>query len=120
SKEEREKAVVAALEKVRSDHGNTAAGQTALAELGFHKLKSGDAATAQKDLEEFLARARRAHPLRPFAQEALGYTLEAQGKLDEARAAFEKLREMDLPARADHQACRPALAQGKPGAKPPP
>jgi len=55
SKEEREKAVVAALEKVRSDHGNTAAGQTALAELGFHKLKSGDAAAAQKDLEEFLA-----------------------------------------------------------------
>jgi len=117
SKEEREKAVVSALEKVRSGHGSTAAGQTALAELGFHKLKSGDAAAAQKDLEEFLARARKDHPLRPFAQEALGYAFEAQGKLDEARAAFEKLREMGVPARADYQAARLALVQGKPDAK---
>ena len=117
SKEEREKAVVSALEKVRSDHGNTAAGQTALAELGFHKLKSGDAAAATKDLEEFLARARKDHPLRPFAQEALGYAFEAQGKLDEARAAFDKLREMGVPARADYQAARLALVQGKPDAK---
>ena len=69
------------------------------------------------DLEEFLARARKDHPLRPFAQEALGYALEAQGKLDEARAAFEKLREMDVPARADYQAARLALVQGKPDAK---
>ena len=117
NKEEREKAVVSALEKVRSDHGSTAAGQTALAELGFHKLKSGDAAAAQKDLEEFLARARKDHPLRPFAQEALGYAFEAQGKLDEARAAFEKLREMGVPARADYQSARLALVQGKPDAK---
>ena len=117
SKEEREKAVVSALEKVRSDHGSTAAGQTALAELGFHKLKSGDAAAAQKDLGEFLARARKDHPLRPFAQEALGYAFEAQGKLDEARAAFEKLREVGVPARADYQAARLALVQGKPDAK---
>jgi hypothetical protein len=117
SKEEREKAVVSALEKVRSDHGSTAAGQTALAELGFHKLKSGDAAAAQKDLGEFLARARKDHPLRPFAQEALGYALEAQGKLDEARGAFERLREMGVPARADYQSARLALVQGKPDAK---
>ena len=117
SKEEREKAVVSALEKVRSDHGSTAAGQTALAELGFHKLKSGDAAAAQKDLGEFLARARKDHPLRPFAQEALGYAFEAQGKLDEARGAFERLREMGVPARADYQSARLALVQGKPDAK---
>ena len=117
SKEEREKAVISALEKVRSQHGSTAAGQTALAELGFHKLKSGDAAAAQKDLEEYLSRARKDHPLRPFAQEALGYAFEAQGKLDEARAAFEKLREMGVPARADYQAARLALVQGKPDAK---
>ena len=117
SKEEREKAVVSALEKVRSNHGSTAAGRTALAELGFHKLKSGDATAAQKDLEEFLARARKDHPLRPFAQEALGYAFEAQGKLDQARASFEKLREMGVPARADYQAARLALVQGKPDAK---
>jgi tetratricopeptide (TPR) repeat protein len=116
SKEEREKAVMAALENVRKAHGGTTAAQTALAELGFHKLKDGDAAGAQKDLQDFVDHAGKDHPLRPFAQESLGYALEAQNKLDEARAAFEKLREMDLPARADYQAARLALVQGKPDA----
>jgi len=117
SKEERQKAVIAALENVRSAHGGTTAAQTALAQLGFHKLKAGDAAGAQKDLQEFLDRAGRDHPLRPFAQESLGYALEAQNKLDEARAAFEKLRDLDLAARADYQVARLALVQGKPDAR---
>jgi tetratricopeptide (TPR) repeat protein len=117
SKEEREKAVIAALEKVRADHRATAAGQTALAEIGFHKLKGGDAAGAQKDLEEFLAAASKDHPLRPFAQESLGYALEAQNRLDDAKAAFEKLRDLELPARADYQLARLALLQGKPDAR---
>jgi len=102
---------------VRADHAGSTAAQTALAEVGFHKLKAGDAAGAQKDLQDFLSAAGKDHPLRPFAQESLGYALEAQGKLDEARAAFEKLRELDLPARADFQAARLALLQGKPDAK---
>jgi hypothetical protein len=55
--------------------------------------------------------------LRPFAQESLGYALEAQNHLDEARAAFEKLRDLDLPARADYQVARLALVQGKPDAR---
>ena len=116
SKEEREKAVLAALEKVRTEHSGTTAAQTALAELGFHKLKAGDAAGAQKDLQDFLDHAAKDHPLRPFAQESLGYALEAQNKLDDARAAFEKLRDLDLPARADYQVARLALVQGKPDA----
>ena len=116
SKEERDKAVLAALENVRTAHGGTTAGQTAIAEIGFHKLKAGDAAGAQKDLQEFLDRAGKDHPLRPFAQESLGYALEAQNKLDDARAAFEKLRDLDLPARADYQVARLALLQGKPDA----
>jgi tetratricopeptide (TPR) repeat protein len=117
SKEEREKAVIAALEKVRADQGGTTAAKTALAQIGFHKLKSGDAAGAQKDLHDFLQAAGNDHPLRPFAQESLGYALEAQGRLDEARAAFEKLREMGLPARADYQVARLALVEGKPDAR---
>ena len=117
SKDEREKAVIAALEKVRATHGGTTAARTALAEIGFHKLKSGDAAGAQKDLQEFLAGAAKDHPFRPFAQESLGYALEAQNHLDDARAAFEKLRELDLPARADYQVARLALVQGKPDAR---
>jgi len=117
SKDEREKAVISALEKVRSTRSGTTAGLTAAAEIGFHKLKSGDAAGAQKDLQDFLDHAGKSHPLRPFAQESLGYALEAQNKLDEARAAFEKLRELGLPARADYQVARLALVQGKPDAK---
>src|SRR3954447_17096656 len=117
SKEERDKAVLAALEKVGSDQGGTTAAQTALAEIGFQRLKSGDGAGAEKALKQFLDRAGRDHPLRPFAQESLGYAFEAQNKLDDARAAFEKLRDLDLPARADYQVARLALVQGKPDAR---
>ena len=117
SREEREKAVIAALEKVRADHGSTTAAETALAQVGFHKLKSGDPAGAEKDLRDFLSQAGKGHPLRPFAQESLAYALEAQGKLDDARAAFDKLREMGLAARADYQVARMALLQGKPDAR---
>jgi tetratricopeptide (TPR) repeat protein len=117
SKEERTKAALAALEKARSEHGGTTAATTALAEIGFLKLRSGDAAGAQKDLADFLGSAAKGHPLRPFGQESLGYAFEAQGKLDDARAAFEKLREVELPARADYHAARLALVQNKPDAK---
>ena len=117
SKEERSKAALAALDKVRAENKGTTAAQTALAELGFLKLKSGDAPGAQKDLADFLSGAGKDHPLRAFAQESLGYAYEAQGKLDDAKGAFEKLRELDLPARADLQAARLALVQGKPEAK---
>jgi hypothetical protein len=117
NKDERTKAALAKLETVRADHGGTTAATTALAEIGFLKLKSGDAAGAEKDLSDFLGSAAKDHPLRPFAQESIGYALEAQGKLDGARAAFEKLREMDMPARADFHAARLALIQNKPDAK---
>jgi hypothetical protein len=117
SKDERNKAALTALEKVRADHSGTPAGQTALAEVGFLKLKLGDAPGAQKDLSDFLGSARSEHPLRPFAQESLGYAFEAEGKLDDARAAFEKLRDLGLPARADFQSARLALLQNKPDAK---
>ncbi|MFN2549452.1 MAG: tol-pal system YbgF family protein [Myxococcales bacterium] len=117
SKDERTKSALAALERVRADHGGTTAAATALAEIGFLKLKSGDAAGAQKDLSDFVGSAAKDHPLKPFAQESLGYAFEGQGKLYEARAAFEKLREMDMPARADYHAARLALMQNKPDAK---
>ena len=109
--------MIAALTSVRAEHGGTTAALTALAELGFHKLQSGDVSGAQKDLESFLGGAPKDHPLRVFAQESLGYALEGQKKLDEARAAFEKLRDLDLPARADFHAARLALLEGKPDAK---
>lgn len=117
SRDARDKALITALEKVRADHGGTTAAETALAQIGFHKLQSGDADGAGKDLQEFLQRSPQGHPLRPFAQESLGYALEAQKKLDEATAAFDRLRELGLPARADYQVARLALIQGKPDAR---
>jgi hypothetical protein len=47
----------------------------------------------------------------------VGYAFEAQNKLGEARGAFERLRELELPARADYQVARLALLQGKADAK---
>jgi predicted negative regulator of RcsB-dependent stress response len=117
TKAERDKAVIGALQKVRKDFGGTRAAQTALAELGFHEQAAGDSAAATKDLQDFLSSAGGDHPLRAMAQESLGYALEAQGKLDEAKGAFEKLREDGMPSHADFQAARLALLQGKPDAK---
>lgn len=113
----RDQAALDAFAKVRAEHGGTAAATTALAEQAFVKLRTGDASGAQTDLQDFLQAAPSDHPLRPIAQSSLGYALEAQGKLDEARAAFEKLRDLGLPDRADYQAARLALEAGKPDAR---
>ena len=117
SKQERQKASLAALEKVRSDFAGSTAAQTAEAQIGFLKLKDGDAAGAQAALRAFLDRASNGHPLRALAQESMGYALEAQGKLDEARAAFAELAHDGAPERAAFQEARVALVAGKPEAK---
>lgn|GEM_PF-460319 len=117
SKDEREKAVLAALEKVRSDNPSTLAAQTAQAQVGFHKLKDGDAAAAQKALQDFLASSGKDHPLRAFAIESLGYAQEAEGKLDDAAQTFAKLGEAGAEERAKFQQARIALLEKKPDAK---
>lgn len=117
SKEERQKAVLAALEKVRSENKGTLAAQTAQAELGFQKVKSGDYAPAQKDLQAFLDKSDARHPLRAFALESLGYAYEGQKKFDDARTTFAKLAEAGAPERAAFQSARLSLEEGKPEAK---
>jgi hypothetical protein len=117
SKEEREKAVIAALQKVRSDFGGSRAAQTAQAQIGFHEQAAGDNAAAAKELQEFLSSAAPDHPLRFVAQEALGYAFEGQGKAEEAKAAFARLRDLGMPAQAEFQGARLALVEGKPDAK---
>jgi hypothetical protein len=115
--EERAKASLAALEKVRSDYPRSTAAQTALAQIGFLKLKQGDAAGAQAALQQFVKEAPNDHPLRVVAQESLGYARERQGKLDEARAAFAQLARDGAPDRAAYQQARIALLEGKPDAR---
>ena len=117
TKDDRTKAVQAALEKVRADYGSAQAGHTAGAQLGFLKLKAGDAAGATTLLNEYLEQGRKDDPLRAVALEALGVALENQGKLDEAKAAYAKLADAGAPERAAFQQARILLAQGKPEAK---
>ena len=117
SKDERQKAVLAALEKVRSENTGTLAAQTAQAELGFQKVKAADYLGGQKDLQEFLDKSDARHPLRAFALESLGYAYEGQKKLDEARTTFARLAEAGAPERAAFQSARLSLEEGKPEAK---
>ena len=117
SREERNKAALRALEKVRADFPRSTAAQTAEAQIGFIKLKAGDAAGAQAALQAFLDDAPGGHPLRALAQESVGYALEAQGKLEEARGAFARLAGDGAPERAAFQEARIALVAGKPEAK---
>jgi tetratricopeptide (TPR) repeat protein len=117
SRGERDKAVLDALEQVRKEYPRTKAAETALAQIGFQKLRTGDAAGAQAALEEFLKSAGSAHPLRAFATETLGYACEAQGKLEEAKKAFARLADADAPQRAAFHQARLALVENKPDAK---
>lgn len=117
SREARQKAALEALERVRADYPRSAAAETAQAQIGFLQLKGGDAKASQAALQEFLDHASRSHPLRPLAQESLGYALEAQGKLDEASGAFAALAHDGAPDRAAFQEARIALLAGKPEAK---
>jgi hypothetical protein len=117
NKEERQKALIAALEKVRTDRAGTTAAMTATAQIGFQKFKAGDPAGATQPLQQFLGSAGKDHPLRIFATESLGYALEGQGKLEDARATFAKLAEAGAPDRAAYQAARLALVENKPDAK---
>jgi hypothetical protein len=114
---ERDKAVLDGLEKVRKDYGGTKAGETALAQIGFQKLRNGDAAGAQAALDEFVKSAGSGHPLRAFATESLGYAYEQQGKLDQAKDAFARLSDAGAPERAAFQQARIALVENKPDAK---
>jgi TolA-binding protein len=52
-----------------------------------------------------------------MAQESVGYALEAQGKLEEARTAFARLAHDGAPERAAFQEARIALVAGKPEAR---
>jgi tetratricopeptide (TPR) repeat protein len=102
---------------VRADYPGSTAARTALAQIGFLKLKQGDAAGAQLALQQFAKEAPADHPLRAVAQESLGYALEMQGKLDQARAAFAQLARDGVPDRAAFHQARIALLEGKPEAR---
>ncbi len=110
-------ALQAAFEKVRTDFPGRAAARTAGLQLGFLKLKHGDAAGAQTLLQEYLAQAGADDVLRASAQAGLGAALENQGKLDDAAQAYAKLSEDGAAESAAYQAARLAMLEKKPDAK---
>ncbi len=110
-------ALQTAFEKVRADFPGRHAAWTAGAQLGFLKLKHGDAAGATTLLNEYIATAGKDDVLRAAALAALGAALENQGKLEEAAQAYARLTEAGAPADAAYQAARIALLEKKPDAK---
>jgi len=115
--EAKTQALTAAFEKVRTEHAGRAAARTAAAQLGFLKLKHGDAAGAQALLQEYLAQSGKEDLLRAAAQAALGAALENQGKLEEAAQAYARLAEEGAPGDAAYQSARLALVEKKPDAR---
>ncbi len=111
----RQRAIVAAAERVQADHGGTpAASLAALAAGDAHlRLKEWDAAKAA--YERFLAGAARDDSLRFGALEGVGLAEEGKGNLDAAAAAYERLGR-EAPAfsdRADLDRARVLAAAGK-------
>src|SRR3954465_13567171 len=78
---DRDKAVLDALEQVRKEYSNLDAGQTATAQVGFQKLRAGDATGSQAALDEFLNSAGKDHPLRAFVTEVWVSGYEAEPNL---------------------------------------
>lgn len=92
SEREKDEALVARLVDFRGKHAGRAAATTAALPLALAQLRLGKAEAAQPLLAEFLRATQGSKDLlRLQALEASGYASEAQGKHDEALAAFDTL-----------------------------
>ncbi len=88
---EKDEAIVKSLTDFRAKHGGTKAAVSAALPLAQALLRQGKADAALPLVDEYLAKADAADPLRPAAYEARGYALEAQKKYDDALNAFDQL-----------------------------
>jgi tetratricopeptide (TPR) repeat protein len=115
NEEARQRAVVAAAERVLSAHGGTAAARLAALALGdaHAKLREWDA--AKSAYERFLAEAPKDDSLRFGALEGIALAEEGKGNLDQAAQAYERLGR-EAPAfadRADLERARVLAQAGK-------
>jgi tetratricopeptide (TPR) repeat protein len=114
SEDARQRAIVAAADRVLGEHGSGAGALAALAKGDAHlRLREWDAAKAA--YERFLADADRDDSLRFGALEGLGLAAEGKGDLDGAAAAYERLA-AEAPAfadRADLERARVLAEAGK-------
>lgn len=115
TEEAKQRAIVAAADRVVADHGGTpAAALASLAAGDAHlRLRAWDAAKAA--YERYLADAAKDDSLRFGALEGIGLAEEGKGNLDAAAAAYDRLAR-EAPAfadRADLDRARVLAAQGK-------
>jgi tetratricopeptide (TPR) repeat protein len=115
TEEAKQRAIVAAAERVAADHGGTPAAALASLSAGdaHLRLKEWDAAKAA--YERYLADAPKDDSLRFGALEGVGLAEEGKGNLDAAAAAYDRLAR-EAPAfadRADLDRARVLAAAGK-------
>ncbi|MFO0600348.1 MAG: tetratricopeptide repeat protein [Myxococcaceae bacterium] len=91
SETEKDEAIVKSLTDFRAKRPGTKGAISAALPLAQALLRQGKADAALPLIDEYLAKADAADPLRPAAYEARGYALEAQKKLDDALSAFDQL-----------------------------
>lgn len=116
TKEARDQALTAALEHVRAEVPTSNAARTATAQLGFQKLKSGDAAAAVTLLSGYADTAPADDALTGSVLQSLGAAQEKLGKFDDAKATYQKLAKVS-EAQGAYEQARLLLVQKKPEAK---
>jgi tetratricopeptide (TPR) repeat protein len=115
NEEGRQRAVIAAAEKVLAAHEGTAAGQLAALALGDAHAKLREWDQARAAYERFLASAPKDDSLRFGALEGIAMAHEAKGDLEQAARAYERLGR-EAPAfadRADLERARVLAQAGK-------
>jgi tetratricopeptide (TPR) repeat protein len=111
----RQRAVIAASEKILADHGGTSAAPLALLALGDARAKLREWDEARSAYERFLAEAPKDDSLRFGALEGIALADEAKGNLEQAAQAYERLGR-EAPAfadRADLERARVLAQAGK-------
>lgn len=112
----RDQAVHEAMGNFRAAHPNTRAAQLAALAQAQSDYRLGNHADAQASFESFLTLRDTDLAMRASALEGLGYSLEAQGKTDEAITVFERLESIAtgafMPGMGDYHKARLLLAKG--------
>lgn len=103
TEEDKQKAVIAALESVKSEHSGTPSARTADLALGDAHLRLGEADKAIASYESFLKAAPKDDSLRFSAYQGLAFAQEAKGDLAKAAEQFDTLGK-EVPAFKDQAA----------------
>jgi|SRR5690606_8791691 len=113
----RDEAVHEAMGTFREAHPDTRAARLAALAQAQSDFRLGNHAEAQAGFESFLQLTDTDVAMRANAIEGLGYSLEAQGKTDEAISAFEKLSSTTtgafMPGMGDYHKARLLQAKGQ-------